>query len=274
MFKSGDNRIEVMVKASMFSVGKILRYSRIFNCNTRRTIIIAMDHGLFMGVVRGLEKPSEVAEKVLRGGANALLVSPGIAKFIVREVGNRAGIILRIDGASTVYGSESYYTKMISSVEDALKMGADAVAVMGYVGAPKESEILGNLGAIARECEEYGILLLAEMLPVKNEKIRDPFSVEAVGSAARIGAEIGADIIKTYYTGSESSFREVVESCPIPIVVAGGPKMETKEQVLEVVRGAIKAGAAGVAFGRNIWQHEDPEDMTRKIAEIVHGEDN
>lgn len=271
MFKSRDNRIKIMVKVSMSSIGKILRYSRVFNCNTGRTIIIAMDHGLFMGMVKGLERPFEVAAKVLRGGANALLVSPGTAKLIVREVGNRAGIILRIDGASTIYGAEPYYTRIISSVKDALKIGADAVAVMGYVGAPKESEILENLGTIARECEEYGIPLLAEMLPVKNEKIRDPFSVEAIGSAARIGAEIGADIIKTYYTGSEGSFREVVESCPIPIVVAGGPKMETKEQVLEVVKGAIRAGAAGVAFGRNVWQHEDPEDMTRKIAEIVHG---
>lgn len=254
----------------MSDVGKALRFWRIFDWRTKRTVIVAIDHGLFMGSIKGLTKPFETVKKVLRGGANALIVSPGIARHIATEIQGRVGIILRVDGAVTVCGPEPYYPQRIALVKDALKMGADAVVAMGYVGATKEREILGNLSAIARECEEYGVLLLAEMLPVKSEKMKNPFSVEAVSLAARVGAEIGADIIKTYYTGSEDTFREVVEGCPVPIVVAGGPKMETEEQVLEVVRGAIKAGSVGVAFGRNIWQSEDPEGMTRTIAKIVH----
>lgn len=256
----------------MFNLGKNLRYWRIFDSGTQRTVIVAMDHGLFMGPVKGLTKPLETVRKVLRAGANALIVSPGIVKCIVPELQGKAGLILRVDGAVTVYGPQPYCIRRIARVEQALKMGADAVIAMGYVGAPGEHEILRNLSIIARDCEEHGILLLAEMIPVKSEKIKDPFNVEAVSLAARVGAEIGADIIKTYYTGDKETFREVVEGCPVPIVVAGGPKMESEEKVLKIVREAIEAGSAGVAFGRNIWQSDDAKSITRAIAKIVHGD--
>lgn len=254
----------------MSQAGKTLRLARIFDQRTNRTVTVSMDHGLFMGSVGGLEKPSEVAEKVLKGGANALIVSPGICRLIVSTIKGRAGLILRVDGATTVYGPEFSDTRIIANVEDAVRIGADAVIAMGYIGTEKESQTLENLGLIARECEKSGVPLVAEMVLARSERIADPYSTDTVCLAARVGAELGADIVKTLYTGSEDTFRAVVKGCPVPIVVAGGPKMESEENVLGVVRGAIDAGAVGVAFGRNVWQHENPEAMTRAIWKIVH----
>lgn len=255
----------------MSQVGKILRLGRIFDEKTNRTLIVAMDHGLFMGPVNGLEKPLEVARKALKNGANALVVTPGVCRLIAGEVRGKAGIILRIDGATTVYGPDFFDVRRIASVRDASRIGADAVIAMGYMGTLKENETLANLSLIARECEEFGVPLVAEMIPVQCEKIKDPYDAEVVSLAARVGAEIGADLIKTHYTGTEGTFREVVKGCPVPIVIAGGPKMKTSEQALRVAKEAVNAGAVGVAFGRNVWQHENPEAMTKAIAKVVHG---
>jgi fructose-bisphosphate aldolase/2-amino-3,7-dideoxy-D-threo-hept-6-ulosonate synthase len=252
-------------------VGKILRLGRIFDEKTKRTLIVAMDHGLFMGPVKGLEKPLEVARKALKSGANALVVTPGVCRSIAGEVRGKAGIILRIDGATTAYGPDFFDVRRIASVKDASRMGADAVIAMGYMGTLKENETLANLSLIARECEEFGVPLVAEMIPIQCEKIKDPYDAEVVSLAARVGAEIGADLIKTHYTGTEGTFREVVKGCLVPIVIAGGPKMKTAEQALRVAKEAVNAGAVGVAFGRNVWQHENPETMTRAIAKVVHG---
>jgi len=252
--------------------GKALRLVRIFDERTNRTVIVSMDHGLFMGPAKGLERPSEVAEKVLKGGANAIIVSPGICRLVAPTIRGCAGLIVRIDGATTAYNPEFSDTRIVASVKDAMRMGANAVIAMGYVGMEKESQTLANLGLIARDCEEFGMPLVAEMVPVRSERIIDPYGTDTVSLAARVGAELGADIVKTFYTGSEDTFREVVKGCPVPIVVAGGPKMESKKSLLGVVRGAMNAGAVGVAFGRNVWQHENPEAMTRAIWKIVHEE--
>jgi len=252
-------------------VGKKLRLGRIFGFESNRTVIVAMDHGLFMGPVKGLESPSSVAKKAVDGGADALIVSPGMVRHIGNEVRGKTGLIIRVDGAVTAHGADFFRTRKLASVEDALRLGGDAIIAMGYVGTPTESEGLENLGMFSRECEKFGVPLVAEMIPVQSEKIKDPYDVDVVGLAARIGAEMGADVIKTHYTGTEQTFRQVVQGCPLPIVVAGGPKMKTEEQLLKVVRGALNAGAVGVAFGRNIWQHRDPLGITRMIVEVVHG---
>ena len=221
--------------------------------------------------MKGLEKPGEVAQRAIAGGADAIIVTPGTCRLIAEELRGKTAVILRIDGATTTCGPDFFDIRKIASVKDAARMGADAVIAMGYIGTSKENETLAGLSLIARECENLGIPLVAEMIPVKGEKIKEPYAVEAVGLAARVGAEIGADLIKTHYTGTEDTFREIVKACPVPIVIAGGPKMKTAEQILTVAKGAINAGAVGVAFGRNIWQHENPEAMTRAVAKIVHG---
>jgi fructose-bisphosphate aldolase/2-amino-3,7-dideoxy-D-threo-hept-6-ulosonate synthase len=158
---------------------------------------------------------------------------------------------------------------MVCSVEEALKMGADAVSVHINIGSETESDQLQALSQTARSCTEWGMPLLAMMYP-RGKAIKNPHDSEVVALAARAGAELGADIVKTNYTGDPDSFKTVVKGCPVPVIIAGGPKMKSDLDVLETVEGAMGAGAKGVAIGRNVFQHESPTKITRAIARIVH----
>jgi len=157
----------------------------------------------------------------------------------------------------------------VATVEEALKIGADAVSIHVNVGAEDESRMLSTLGEISRHCQEWGMPLLAMMYP-RGRKIKDEYSAESIAHAARVGAELGADIVKTNYSGDPDSFASVVDSCPVPVVIAGGPKVETELDLLRMVEGAIASGARGVAIGRNVFQHQDPELITRRICGVVH----
>jgi len=148
-------------------------------------------------------------------------------------------------------------------------MGADAVSIHVNVGAEDESRMLHTLGEVSRDCQEWGMPLLAMMYP-RGKKIRDEYSEEYIAHAARVGAELGADIVKTNYTGEQDSFARVVEGCPVPVVIAGGPKVESELDLLKMVEGAISAGARGVAIGRNVFQHDSPALITRRICAVVH----
>jgi DhnA family fructose-bisphosphate aldolase class Ia len=150
-----------------------------------------------------------------------------------------------------------------------LKIGADAVSIHVNVGAEDEGSMLSTLGSVSRSCQEWGMPLLAMMYP-RGKRIKDEYASEAVAHAARVGAELGADIIKTNYSGDQDGFARVVESCPMPIVIAGGPRIESELDLLRMVEGAIGAGARGVAIGRNVFQHENPALITRRICGVVH----
>ena len=148
-------------------------------------------------------------------------------------------------------------------------MGADAVFVHINIGSGTESDQLSFLGCVSEHCDFWGMPLVAMMYP-RGKGIANPNDVEVVAHAARAGAELGADIIKTNYTGNIETFRRVVEGCPVPVVVAGGPKTETDMQFLEMIEGAMKGGARGVAIGRNVFQADDPVKMTMALSAIVN----
>jgi len=158
---------------------------------------------------------------------------------------------------------------LVTTVEEAIKVGADAVSVHINVGAEDEAEMLQGLGYVARMCDEWGIPLLAMTYP-RGPKVASEHDVEYVKHAARIGAELGADIVKTSYTGDMESFKEVVNGCPVPIVIAGGPQMNTEKELLEMVYDSLQAGGKGVAIGRNVFQSEDPIRLVARISKIVH----
>jgi len=171
--------------------------------------------------------------------------------------------------ASTSLSPDPNDKVLVTSVEEAIKMGADGVSVHINIGAETEGEMLRSLGMTAMKCREWGMPLVAMMYP-RGRKITSENSAGYVKVAARVAAELGADIVKTNYTGSVETFREVTRGCPVPVVVAGGPRMETTEQILEMVRDSIEAGGAGVAIGRNIFQADDPVAMLRSVSSIVH----
>jgi len=154
-------------------------------------------------------------------------------------------------------------------VQEAIHIGADAVSVHVNVGAQDEDKMLQNLGKVAEECDIFGLPLLAMMYP-RGPKIQNEHAPDVVAHAARIGAELGADIIKTNYTGDIETFKAVVESCPSPVVIAGGPKCKSPEEILQTTSDSIKAGAAGLSIGRNVFQCESPTQILKALVAIVH----
>lgn len=250
-------------------IGKKIRLQRLINRNTGKTIIVPMDHGVTVGPIPGLIDMAKTVNSVADGGANAILMHKGIVETGHRNSGKDIGLIVHLS-ASTVLAPDSNAKTLVCSVEEAVRLGADGVSIHVNIGANTESEMLGKMGMVSRGCREWGMPLLA-MMYTRGAKIKNEYDVNVVKHAARVGAELGADIVKVNYTGSPESFREVVMGCPVPVVIAGGEKMETDEEILEMVRGSVQAGGCGVSIGRNVFQHEEPATIVRKISEIVHG---
>ena len=249
-------------------IGKEIRMERIMNRNTGKTIIVPMDHGLTLGPIQGLIDMKKTVNSIVEGGANAIILHKGIIKSGHRGKGKDIGLIIHLSG-STSLGLDPNAKVEVCTVEEAIQLGADAVSVHINLGANTETEMLKHLGKVAKECLHWGMPLVA-MMYTRGKNIENEFDVKVVKHAARVGAELGADLVKVNYTGSPETFREVVEGCPVPVIIAGGEKMETDEEVLEMVKGAIQAGGAGVSIGRNVFQHKDPQVILKKIADIVH----
>ena len=252
----------------MSEIGKSVRMERIFNRNTGKTIIIPMDHGVGAGPIKGIIDLPTTVNKVAEGGANAVLGHMGLPRYGHRGYGRDIGLIIHLS-ASTSLGPDPNHKVLVTTVEEAIKIGADAVSVHINVGADDEAQMLKDLGFVARECDDWGMPLIAMMYP-RGPKVTSEHDVKFVKHAARIGAELGADIVKTNYTGTIETFREVVEGCPVPIVIAGGPQMDTETQLLQMVYDSLQAGGSGVAIGRNVFQSEDPVKLVSNISKIVH----
>lgn len=247
--------------------GKKIRMKRICEKYTGRLVIIPMDHGVSSGPISGLVDMEDTIGKVAEGGATAVVIHKGIAFTGLQKYGGDIGLILHLS-ASTKMGPDPNAKILVANVEEALQIGADAVSVHVNVGSETESEMLQDLGFISDECRRWQVPLLAMMYP-RGPNVKDPFDVEAVKHAARLGAELGADIVKTNYTGSIESFKEVTNGCPVPVIVAGGPKLDSDKAVLQMVYDAMKAGGAGISIGRNVFQHENITGMTRALARII-----
>jgi predicted phospho-2-dehydro-3-deoxyheptonate aldolase len=244
--------------------GKTRRLRRIMQ-QDNRTVIVPMDHGVTVGPIQGITNMQTITDQLVKGGVDAILVHKGIAKRV--NTGS-TGLIVMLSGMTNL--SPNVNAKVqVCSVQEAIRIGADVVSIHVNVGAQDEDKMLQNLGKVAEECEAFGFPLLAMMYP-RGPKIPNENAPEMVAHAARIGAELGADIIKTNYTGNIETFKLVVESCPVPVVIAGGPKCKSLEEVLQTTSDAMKAGAAGLSIGRNVFQCDSPTQITKALSAIVH----
>ena len=238
------------------------------NRETNKTIIVPMDHGLTVGPIKGIGKDlGEMVNKIALGGANAVLGHIGIPLYAHRGYGPDIGLILHLSG-STSLSPDSNYKVLVNTVLEAVKLGADGVSLHINVGTKSDPEMLETLGRVSRECREFGMPLLAMMYP-RGENIEDEHDVEVVKIAARVAAELGADIVKTNWTGDPDSFKEVVNGCMAPVIIAGGEKSGIRG-ILEITKQSIEIGGAGVAYGRNVFQAEDPTKVVRALYLIVH----
>ncbi|MDH5441129.1 MAG: 2-amino-3,7-dideoxy-D-threo-hept-6-ulosonate synthase [Candidatus Bathyarchaeota archaeon] len=251
----------------MTEIGKRIRIDRIMNRNTKKTVIVPMDHGITMGPIKGLYDMRRIVNQVAEGGANAVLLHKGIIKAGYRGYGRDIGLIMHLSGGTSL-GPDPNAKVQVADVIEAIKLGADAVSIHINVGSKTEHEQLRFLGEVAEICEDWGMPLIAMMYP-RGEKIENEYDVDVVKHVARIGAELGADIVKTNYTGSEETFREVVRGSPVPVVMAGGPKAKTDKEFCQMVYDSVKAGGAGAAVGRNVFQHANPVKMLKVLCGIV-----
>ena len=249
-------------------VGKEIRLERIIDRNSRKTVIIPMDHGVTVGPVEGLADMRATVSKVVAGGANAILMHKGMVRAGHRGRGKDVGLIIHLS-AGTSISPDPNAKELVCTVEEAIKLGADAVSVHINLGAETDKEMLRQLGEVSGRCLQWQIPLVA-MMYTRGPKIKDEYDVKNVKHAARVGAELGADIVKVPYTGSVDSFTQVVQGCPVPVVIAGGPKMDSDEDIFKMVHEALSAGAAGVSIGRNAFQHEKPDKMVEVLSKMVH----
>ncbi|MHC4911425.1 MAG: 2-amino-3,7-dideoxy-D-threo-hept-6-ulosonate synthase [Planctomycetota bacterium] len=248
-------------------IGKKIRLERIIDRNSGKTVIVPMDHGVTVGPIDGLADMRATVSKIVAGGANAILMHKGVVRAGHRAAGRDVGLIIHLSGG-TAMSPDPNAKEMVCTVEEAIKLGADAVSVHINLGAETDKEMLGQLGFVSERCLQWQMPLVA-MMYSRGPKIKDEFDVANVKHAARVGAELGADIVKVSYTGSVDSFREVVEGCPVPVVIAGGAKMDSDEDIFKMVDDALKAGATGVSIGRNAFQHKKPDKMVEALCKMV-----
>lgn len=249
-------------------IGKQIRMERIMNRENGRTLIVPMDHGVSSGPIAGLVDMKDAIGKVVDGGANAIVIHKGVVRQGHRGRGHDVGLIIHLS-ASTSLSPDPNSKVLVCSVEEAIKLGADGVSIHVNIGADDEKDMLRDFGEVAKQCQTWGMPLLA-MMYTRGKKIKTESDVEVVKHAARVAAELGADLVKVNYTGDAESFRSVVDGCGVPVLIAGGEKAKSDVDVLKNIKNAILAGGGGVSIGRNVFQHENPTRMIKATKAIIH----
>ncbi|MBQ7606675.1 MAG: 2-amino-3,7-dideoxy-D-threo-hept-6-ulosonate synthase [Desulfovibrionaceae bacterium] len=249
-------------------LGKKIRLERIVKRNNGRTIIVPMDHGVSMGRVEGLINMRETVSDLAEGGADAVLMHKGLVRCGYRSTGTDVGLIIHLS-ASTELSPNPNRKTLVGTVEEAIKHGADAVSIHINIGAENEAEMLADAGHIAGVCDDWGMPLLT-MVYARGPKIENSYDPKLIAHCARIGVELGADIVKIAYTGEIESFSRAIEGSSVPVVIAGGPRMNSTRDVLQMVHDSLLAGGAGISIGRNVFQHPNRPALVRALRALVH----
>lgn len=238
------------------------RLSHIIKPDTGRAIVLPIDHGYFLGPTRRLEDPWRTVEPLLPY-TDALMLTRGILRHSI-DPNVDVPIVLRVSGGTSIVGPDLSNEAITTSVVEAMRLNASAVSLSIFVGSEHEHQTLTNLAMLVDDCEDYGIPVLAVTAVGKELEKRD---ARYLALCCRIAAELGARFVKTYYC---DGFEKVVEGCPVPLLIAGGPKMDTELDAIRTVYGAVQAGAVGVVMGRNIWQNDHAVAMIRAIRAVIH----
>ncbi len=227
-----------------------------------KCFFLPIDHGYFLGPTSRLEKPGETIKPII-GYADALFVTRGVLRNAIDPAKTKP-VILRVSGGTSVVGADLANEELTTSVEEAIRLNAAAVGMSIFVGTEYEKQTLTNLGKLVNECERYGIPVMAVTAVGKELAKRD---ARYLALCSRIAAELGARVVKTYWC---EDFDTETSACPVPIVIAGGPKCKTALEVFNFVHDGIQKGAIGVNLGRNVWQHKHPVAMMRGLHAVIH----
>jgi DhnA family fructose-bisphosphate aldolase class Ia len=239
------------------------------NPRSGRILTVALDHAPSYNVLPGLEDIRQVVDQVASAGPDAMLMMKGTAQSCFAPYAGQVALIMK---CSTISPYHPEHDVCVSSVEDALRLGADAVAMALTVGSADQPRLLANTGALVREAERVGLPVVVHAYPCGACVPPDErYAAEQVAYASRLAMEVGVDIVKTFYTGSAETFARVVEiASPALVVAAGGPRLETDADVLQMAYDVVQAGAAGITFGRNVWQSGDVAGMVEALKHIMH----
>lgn len=246
--------------------GKEIRMERISDRRTGNAVIVPMDHGISSGPIDGLVDVKRTVDDVAEGGATAVLMHKGLVRYAYRRSGKDVGLIMHLSASTDL--SSTCDKIQVSSVQEAIKFGADAVSIHINFGAENEESMLETAGLISEECTEWGMPLIIMAYP-RGPKVTDEYDASAIAHCARAASELGADMVKVSYTGDIDSFREVCRGALAPVVIAGGPKMCSDMDILNMVHDSMEAGGHGVSMGRNIFQNRNVRGITKAISGIV-----
>jgi class I fructose-bisphosphate aldolase len=259
--------------------GKTIRLGRVLNPADGRAAVVAYDHGSMVGVIPGNENPGDMLETLAEGGADALMVAPGIARTYASVFAGRGApaLIVRIDWWNLWRGEGQLPYKegsgrLIATVEDAARLGADAILIymiLGMENSEFEANHVETIAKVAHDCDKMGIGCIIEPM-ARGALSEDPLKPEYIALGSRMACELGADVLKIEYTGNSDTFKGVTEAAFRPILIAGGPKTSTLRDALAMLRGALDAGASGSFIGRNVFQAENPRLMMQVMASMIH----
>ncbi len=241
--------------------GMTNRFSKIIKPKNGRCVMLAVDHGYFLGPTEKLEVPQRTIEPLLPY-VDSIMLTRGVLRTSLSPISD-VPIVLRVSGATSIVGEDLSNETITTSLEDAIRLNVSCLALSIFVGSKYEHQTLANLATLVDNGERYGIPILA-VTAVGKEMVRD---ARYLGLACRIAGELGAHVVKTYYC---ENFEKVIEGCPVPVIIAGGKKLAKEIDVLELTFNAIKDGASGVDMGRNIWQSDHPIAMIKAVRSIVH----
>jgi putative autoinducer-2 (AI-2) aldolase len=227
-----------------------------------RCFFLPIDHGYFQGPTRCLERPAETIKPLLPF-CDALFVTRGVLRSAIHPALQKP-VILRVSGGTSMVGKDLAHEGITTSMKDAMRLNAAAVGISVFIGSDYEHETLMNLSRLVDDGEEYGIPVMAVTAVGKEMEKRE---ARYLAMCCRIAAELGAKIVKTYWC---ENFEKVVEGCPVPVVMAGGPKCETEREVFEFVHDGLQRGAIGINLGRNVWQNNHPVAVAKALKAIVH----
>ncbi|MFF1874704.1 2-amino-3,7-dideoxy-D-threo-hept-6-ulosonate synthase [Kitasatospora herbaricolor] len=252
------------------SFARQVRLKRLHRHHPERLFVVPLDHSVTDGPVTGGNRVDRLIGRLARNGVDAVVLHKGSLRHVDAEWFTSTSLIVHLS-ASTVHAPDPNDKYLVASVEEALRLGADAVSVHVNLGSHEERQQVSDMAKVADACDRWNVPLLAMMYP-RGPKIDNPADPALVAHAVTLAADLGADLVKAPYVGSVEAMAEITGTASVPVIVVGGPRNDDEGAVLSCVEDALRGGAAGVAMGRNVFQAADPGAVAYKLAELIHGD--
>jgi len=244
------------------------RVRRLFSARSDKTILLPLDHGVTEGLLPGLEDMKTLLKQLAPELVQGVILHKGLARELGSFVDTRQNLIVHLS-AGTKHGLPPYNKSLVCSIQEALRIGADGVSVHINIGNDLEDRMLSDLGMVVDEAHQLGIPVLAAVF-ARGGQIVNELDPTLVAHCIRLGAELGADLVIVPFSGETDSFARAIAACPVPVLIAGGPRQPGFENFLQMIKQVMDTGAKGVSIGRNIFQHPEPVKALEMIAKIVH----